>query len=76
MNKIDEIEEFMKKFDVPYVVAIDEGDKGASFSANGTGREFLALIITLIRECVPKVHQKTFVAIIATALEKLPKEDD
>ena len=76
MNKIDEIEEFMKKIDTPFAVAIDEGDGNVSISAHGTGRDMLVLITGLIRECVPKVHQKTFMAIGATTLEKLSKEDE
>lgn len=75
MDKIDEIEDLMKKFDVPYIVAIDEGDEGASFSVHGTGKEFLVLITALIRECVPKEHQKDFMDIVTTALGKLQKED-
>lgn len=73
MNKI---EDFMKKFDAPFVVAIDAGDENVCVSAHGTGWDLVILITALIKECVPKVHQKTFMAIAATALEKLPKEDD
>lgn len=75
MDKIDEIENYMKKFDVPYIVAIDEGDEGASFSVHVKRKDFLVLIIALIRECVPKEHQKVFMAIVTTALENLQKED-